>query len=246
MAVGILLLLDTIILLIKTSSRNLGIFMPAVLGAPLVAAAILAIVKPEFFLLTIGKITKWTLIAGYAAFTLLFSVTSLLAFSAGHAAPVDDADVLIVLGCGIKGTKPTLTLSRRLDKAIEYLNANENTKVILSGGQGNGEIISEAQAMSRYMTEHGIPQQRIITEDKSESTEENFAYSKEIIDEMYPEGASVCYVTTYFHVYRAGKVAKKCGIDAQGFGAPGVWYITFNDYLRECVGITMYLLTGKI
>ena len=244
--IGGLLCTDTIVLLIKTASRSLGIFMPLCLGLPLCAAGLAECFRPSFLKGLIGKLLRLLLVLGYAVFCTAFSVTTLLAFSAGHAVPDNGADVLIVLGCGVQGDRVTLTLANRLDRAVEYLGENPHTTVIVSGGQGAHENISEAEAMHGYLIAHGIDKERIIMEDKSTSTEENFAFSKKIIDELYPDGAKVVFVTTYFHVYRAGRVAQKAGLQAQGIGAKGVWYITFNDYLRECVGIIMYTLKGKI
>lgn len=244
---GGLLVADTLVLLYITSSRNLGIFMPIVIGIPLLTVGVFHTPLSKFFSVCIfGKIIKWGLISCYALFFLLFSVTTAITVSHGFSVPDNEADVLIILGCGVRGERVTLTLSRRLDKAIEYLDANEDTLVIVSGGQGEGEAITEALAMKRYLVAHGIDENRIIQEDNSHSTEENFAYSKEIIDEMFPDGAKTVYVTTRFHVFRAGLVAKKCGIQAQGMGASGVWYITLNDYLRECAAITVYAITGKV
>lgn len=244
---GTLLMADTVLLLIKTASRTLGIFMPFVLGAPLFITGVFCLTPAGriFASHITGKIIKWCMICGYTAFCLLFTTTSLLAFSEGGNSPEKGADALIILGCGVRGERVTLTLSNRLDKALEYLADSPDTKVVVSGGQGEGEYISEALAMKNYLIAHGIDENTIITEDKSSSTEENFKYSKEIIDELFPEGAKVVFVTTRFHVFRAGRVAKRCGLNAEGMGAKGVWYITFNDYLRECVGITLYFLTGK-
>ena len=75
---------------------------------------------------------------------------------------------------------------------------------------------------------------------------ENFAFSKKIIDEQLGENASIAFVTTDFHVFRAGRVARKAGLDAVGLAAPDVWYIRINNFLRECVGITVYALRGDI
>lgn len=245
--IGLILIADTVLLLFKTASRTLGIFMPAVIGAPLVIVAAMIRFIPEFFVSLFGKLLKWLLIMGYSCFAIIFLCTTVLTFTEGHKTPPNDADILIVPGCGVKGSRVTLTLSNRLDRAIEYLEENENTVVIVSGGQGRGEDISEAQAMHDYMCARGIEDERIIMEDKSESTEENFKFSKKIADKLYPNGAKVCYVTTYFHVYRAGKVAQSCGFeDISGMGAKGVWYITPNDYLRECVAICVYFVTGRL
>lgn len=115
----------------------------------------------------------------------------------------------------------------------------------MSGGQGLDEPMPEALAMKQYLVAHGMDEQRIIMEDKSESTHENFAFSKRIIDEMGGE-KRICFVTTSFHIYRARRVAATQGIDAKGLGAPSVWYIALNEYMRECAAITYYLLSGKL
>ena len=243
--IGGLLVCDTLVLLIKTASRSLGIFMPICLGLPLVVAGILEKCRPSWLKNAFGKIVRWLYVIAYAAFLLLFTTTTVLCISAASAKAPESCDVMIILGCGVKGTRPTLTLTKRLDRAIIYLNENPSTLVIVSGGKGPSEAITEAEAMRIYLTEHGIDESRIFEEDKSTSTTENFAFSKRIIDEKLPQGARVCFGTTNFHVYRAGKVAQKQGIKAYGIGASGVWYITLNDYLRECVGITLYTLTGK-
>ena len=63
-------------------------------------------------------------------------------------------DYIIVLGAGLKGDTPSLALERRLEKAAEYMNKNGNAIAIVSGGQGQGETISEAQAMENYLLNH--------------------------------------------------------------------------------------------
>ena len=123
-------------------------------------------------------------------------------------------DYIIVLGAGLKGDTPSLALERRLEKAAEYMNKNGNAIAIVSGGQGKGETISEAQAMENYLLNHGIREDRIIKEDNSTSTYENFEYSKLIMD----EGQAV-FVTNEFHVLRSELMAKINGIDATHIGA---------------------------
>ena len=92
---------------------------------------------------------------------------------------------------------------------------------------------------------HNVPG-RILQEDRAESTAENFAFSKAIIDQQLSPDASIGFVTTRFHVFRASRVARKGGIDARGLGAPDVWYLAINNFLRECVGICWYTVKGWI
>ena len=109
---------------------------------------------------------------------------------------------MIVLGCAVRGERVSLTLARRLDAALSYLEQNPEACVVVSGGQGAGEHISEAEAMHRYLTERGIAESRILLEDKSMSTLENFRFSKALIDEAIGPDAKLVFVTTRFHVFR--------------------------------------------
>ena len=103
----------------------------------------------------------------------------------------------------------------------------------MSGGQGPGEDIPESEAMAAYAVDHGVDDKRIITEQKSVSTEENLMFSKELIDK---ENAKIVIVTTAYHVFRALILAKQQGIKCVGFGAKTKWYFTLNALIREFVG----------
>lgn len=127
----------------------------------------------------------------------------------------------IVLGAGIYGTRPSATLVSRLDKAYEFLSEYPESKAILSGGQGEGEDITEAEAMKRYLIDKGIAEDRLYTEQRSRSTAENIEYSFEILQdltEMRPVKATI--ISNNFHLYRAAKLAGNIGIDAKTAGAP--------------------------
>lgn len=123
-------------------------------------------------------------------------------------------DYIIVLGAGLNGNEPSLVLAKRLDKAVEYLNNNNNAIAVVSGGQGKGETVSEALAMENYLIEHGISDERIIREEDSSNTYENFEYSKLAAGE-----GRVVFVTSDFHVIRSMQMAKINGIDATHIGA---------------------------
>ena len=100
--------------------------------------------------------------------------------------------------------------------------------------------------MKKYMVERGVDENRIYTEEQAKNTKENFAYSKVIIDEVLGNNARIAFVTTNFHVYRAGQVAREQGVNAVGIAADDVWYLRLNNFLRECVGICVYALRGDI
>ena len=92
--------------------------------------------------------------------------------------------------------------------ALRYLEENPRTRAVLSGGQGQGEQISEAEAMYRYLTEHGIDGSRLILEDRSTNTKENLDFSLEKIGTL---DASIGIVTNHFHVFRGVAIGRKCG-----------------------------------
>lgn len=242
---GTMGLLDTL-LVATVSSMNLGVALPGILGAPLLLLGLLLPRLPA--LLPPGWVcaVKWLFIAAYGIALLAFGITWRLIDKEARRAPAADLDVLIVLGAGLRNEIPTLVLRRRLDTAHAYLQQNPRTIAIVSGGQGSGETISEAEAMETYLLERGIARERITREAQSTSTEENFRYSHAIIRERFGEEASIGFVTTDFHIYRAGKVAARQGIVAQGLPAPDVWYISLNNHLRECMAIWAYALGGKI
>ena len=98
------------------------------------------------------------------------------------------ADAVIVLGAGVNGTEPSLSLRTRLDTALDYLEAHPDIPAVLTGGTGYGEEISEAQCMYDYLTERGVEPDRLILEDQAANTAENFALSKPL---LYEAGVDV-------------------------------------------------------
>ncbi len=121
-------------------------------------------------------------------------------------------DYVIVLGAGLDGTTPSLTLVDRLERTVDYLNRFPEAVAIVSGGMGDGEDITEAAAMARYLTEHGIDSSRIIKEEMATNTNENLEFSKKIIDER--GGGSVAIVSSDYHIFRARRLADSHGISA--------------------------------
>ena len=156
--------------------------------------------------------------------------------------PKKDKDFIIILGCGLKkdGT-PTPLLQGRLDRALAFCRqqkeeSGKEAMLITSGGQGSDEAVSESSAMKRYLVEHGVPEDRIIEEDRSADTFENMKFSKEIIFAANPE-AQIAFSTTNYHVFRSGLFARRVKMRAVGMGAKTRWYFWPNAAVREFVGL---------
>lgn len=158
--------------------------------------------------------------------------------------PIKNADYIIVLGAQVRGTKITKSLKYRLDTSISYLEENQNTHVIVSGGQGPGEDIAEADAMSQYLMEKGIDKRRILVEDQSRNTNENILFSKKFIKGNNKE---IIIVSNGFHVFRGMSIAKKQNIGiVNGLGAPTDSILRVNYYIREALAVVKDVLVGNI
>ena len=158
-----------------------------------------------------------------------------------------ERDYLIVLGAAVYGDQPSLTLVRRMEGARDYLLRYPESVAIVSGGMGPGETVTEAQAMHDWLVAQGIPDERILLEPKATSTQENLAYSFEIIrargDE--PDG-HVAIVSSAYHLYRAKLMAEKQGVEAAGVAAPwGYFFVMLNYFIREAFGVTHLWVLGN-
>jgi uncharacterized SAM-binding protein YcdF (DUF218 family) len=238
---GTVLIVETLIVS-TLSNFNLGVILPAFFGVPLVFLALMLPRMKKGFLLFL----KWLIAFCYAVAIGIFLVCGFLMIRAANEGARAEADAVIVLGAAVHGDKVTWVLENRLNTAIEYLEEHPDAICVVSGGQGPGESVTEASAMKKYMVERGVSDGRIYTEEKAKNTMENFAFSKPMIDQAVGAGARIAFVTTNFHVYRAGQVAREQGVNAAGIPAEDVWYLRLNNFLRECVGICVYALRGDI
>lgn len=154
------------------------------------------------------------------------------------------ADYVIVLGAQMKTSGPSKALQYRLEEAIRYLNENPESRVIVSGGQGADEPVSEAQGMYEYLVEKGIDSERIIREDKSKNTYQNLTFSAEFLN---MEKDSVAVVSNNFHVFRAVKIAEKAGYKKVcGIAAKGEPFLQCNNMMREFLGVVKDFLVGNM
>lgn len=156
--------------------------------------------------------------------------------------PEPDKDFIIILGCGLKkdGT-PGALLKGRIDRALAFYGrqkakTGKEATFIASGGRGADEPVAESAAIKRYLTERGVPADRVIEENRSTDTFENMKFSKEIIFETDP-GAKVAFATTNYHVFRSGLFARRVKMRAVGMGAKTKWYFWPNAAVREFVGL---------
>ena len=149
-----------------------------------------------------------------------------------------DFDYVIIHGAGlIDGSRVSKLLAERVDKAIEVYRKDPTPPILIpSGGRGSDELMPEAAAMAVYLRENGIPDGKIIMEDKSTTTFENLKYSKKILDEQ--EGRKyTALVTSNYHVYRALRYCRKIGLECTGIGSHVAMYYWPSALIREYVAV---------
>lgn len=222
------ILLGNTALMMTIANLNFGLLPVALLGTALLVYGL-------FF----EKLPFRRLISGVLAFGLsvIIAFTSFLALYGRNDNATYDEKTVIVLGCGIRGERVSVGLAKRLNKAYEYHLQNPDAVIIVSGGQGPQEDIPEALAMKRYLVSKGVPEDRIIMEDKSTSTITNFKYSHEIMKEKGLPDDSVVFVTNGYHVYRGASYAKAEGLTVTHLGTDIIWYTIPMNYLREMLAV---------
>ena len=152
-------------------------------------------------------------------------------------------DFIMVLGAGVPSGKVTPLLAGRIDRALGVwrgeVDAGRRPLLVMSGGQGPDEPVSEARAMADYALEQGVPEAALVLEDRSTTTRENFQMSTELVraePRLGPQATGVA-VTSNYHAMRAALLAHDLGTGIQVLGARTAWYYWPSAMLREFVAV---------
>lgn len=215
-----------------TTNFNIGFLAEILVG--LVCIAIFALWN---------KSKTWIKTAALSAIAAVLCCALAICGYGSHDTADYNEDILIVLGAAVHGETPSWVLANRLDAAVEYLNKNTDASVIVTGGQGPQEDVTEAAAMEKYLVERGIEPQRIIKEEQATSTSENYRYSKKIIDAQFLS-AKIATVTNDFHIFRAKRLAAAEGIETSAVHAKTPLSGIAAMYLREMLAIAKLLVFG--
>lgn len=188
----------------------------------------------------LGKILVSLVSVLLCVFVVLFTVTLASVVANSHSTATDETTVL-VLGCRVNGTTPSLMLRWRCNVAADYMLDNNDAVAILCGGQGNGEDITEAQCMHDIMVEQGIDESRLYMESTSTSTDENIANARKIID-ANSLSTDVTIATSDYHEKRASIIAKKNNLTASSLSARGDRFSRPTFFTREVFGVWLQYL----
>lgn len=156
-------------------------------------------------------------------------------------------DAVIVLGAGVNGETPSASLQSRIDAARVYLESHPDIPVVLTGGKGSAERISEAEAMRRGLwTDDEAWNARLILEDQAVSTSENFRFSRELLEERLDlDSATIAVVTSDYHCFRSHLLAKRYGIKTAEIPSTlPWWWLNANYFIRESFAVVKAVLFG--
>jgi len=235
------LLLAVILLLVGVVT---ALFPPArYVGACVAAVGVLVFLFPR-----VPVWLRWVLGVLTALALAAFIVLEIPILRDARTDPNPEADYIIVLGAQVRGTDPSWSMHDRLVAALDYLNAYPESKAVVSGGQGPDEGCSEAEAMQTWLTAQGVAPDRILLEDRSESTRENLANSFEIIAADggdVTEGVGI--VTSEYHLYRAKRMAEALGAKPIGVAAKTELVVMrINYFIREAVAAAYMRVAGVL
>ena len=177
---------------------------------------------------------------------IVVAITEAIIIKASFGSPKESVDYIVVLGAKVRETGPSASLWDRIRGAHDYLAAHPDVIAIVSGGQGEDEPMTEAQAMYDGLVGMGIDPNRIWLEDKATNTWENIRFSLDLIKEktgQSPETLGV--VSSEYHLFRAGLFAKENGVGFVGIPArtsrPSQM---INHFMREVAGVWYFWILG--
>ncbi|UQN28928.1 YdcF family protein [Brachybacterium kimchii] len=230
------------VFMMRKEGRSLGNLLSLLAGLGLLAVIVGAAISLRFaaehpWLFVV--LTFAALLGTWAGYVL----TSYLVYDVVYAwiASRTSARYVMVHGSGlIRGRVPKL-LANRVDAGIAHWSRVRETHpdalLVLSGGQGPDEPRSEASAMAEYAREQGVPQEAIVLEDRSRTTEENLRNTRGLVGTVLPADGPGLTVTSSYHVLRTAALARRVGLDAQVAPARTAGYFWPSAFLREVVAL---------
>ncbi len=175
---------------------------------------------------------KIVIISVITAAILLLAYLVGVAISIWSYGSVDEkrtADCAIILGAGTSGGEVSPVYRERINHGIWLYENGYVDYIIVTGGTGDGETVSDAEAARDYAISVGVPSDIIIIEAKSTITEENIENAKVIMDAYSIEDAII--VSDPLHMKRAMLMCEDYGIQAYSSPTPTSMYRSLKTKL---------------
>jgi len=212
----------------NTLSLIAGVCVLGVIGAGLVSVLTGWLLPAVVLLLFAAPI-------GYVGFAFaVFLAWSLVYARVARLAPPPAA--VVVLGSGLIGGRVPPLLAQRVALGVEVQGGERRPVLVLSGGQGPDEPRSEGEAMAEHARGLGAPDEGVLVEGASRTTEQNLRYSRTLLADAGVEGPLLA-VTNDYHAFRAATLLRRLGIAGHAIGARTARYYLPSALLREFVAL---------
>lgn len=191
-----------------------------------------------------AKICRGIVLACLAAGVLLFAVLEAWVISWARTDNDTPVAAVVVLGAGVNGTAPSLSLEVRLEAALDYIADKPDIPIVVTGSQGPGEDISEAQCMADWLMDRGVAAERILLEDQADNTEENIKFSQAMLrNKGIDTTANIAVVTSDYHLCRASLLwGVPWMVPVAAHMPEAYWPLTVNYFIREAFAVAAEVL----
>ncbi len=221
-------------------------------------SGVLLMAAAAFFLLLaalkkLGRTRRWAialrrgLLVLFAAGLALFAAMELYVLAHDETDWETEVSAVIVLGAGVNGRVPSLSLQKRLEATLDYVADKPELPIVVTGGQGRGEEITEARCMADWLMERGIEEDRIVLEEQAKDTRENLDFSLTLLREMGVDTTDdIAVVSSDYHLARARLLwGEPYNVVPVAAHMPArFWPLTVNYYVREAFGVAYTMLQG--
>lgn len=128
------------------------------------------------------------------------------------------AGALVVLGAAQYDGRPSPVLAARLDHAIELFRTGDYRYFVVTGGKADGDRTTEAAVARAYALAWGIPDDRILVEERGRTTLESLEAVAGILARY--EVRDAVFVSDPTHMLRVLRMAADLGLTAWGSPTP--------------------------
>ncbi|MBD5162101.1 MAG: YdcF family protein [Oscillibacter sp.] len=228
------LILGLMMRFIFTAVRFTGVLFLCAAAALVIFALLTRWKEKRRWALWLRRIFLVLLAAGFA----FFAVLEVRVLSWARTDDETPVTAVIVLGAGVNGRSPSLSLWTRLEAALAYVQDRPGVPIIVSGSQGQGEDISEARCMADWLIARGVEPERVWLEEQADNTRENIWYSLAMLSERGMDTtANIAVVSSDYHLCRASMYMVDNMVPVAARMPARYWPLTLNYYVREAFGV---------
>jgi len=171
-----------------------------------------------------------------------FAVSFWQVWSTGRSDQVRNVDAIVVLGAAQYDGSPSPQLEARLDHSIDLWTQGVSPRLVVTGGNQEGDRFTEASASAQYLVDRGVPAAVIVQEVAGTTTYESLAGARVLLDDSVE---TVLIVTDPYHAQRSRLTAAEVGFTAYVSPAPES-VVGGTTELRRELGEAAGVAVGRI